>query len=436
MFSGKSEELIRRMVRYQIGRIASQTFKPAIDDRYSKAQVVSHSALSVAAEPVADSAALLRAVQGRTEVVGIDEGQFFDMGLVEVVERLAAARKRVIVAGLDLDYLGRPFEPIPTLMTRAEYVTKTLAVCHRCGGAACEHSEPPSARHVLVDYAPTGTPRWEDFAQVCLEARHPEVDRLYEDPPAFVTLFDDAATLRSRLLGAFEAPGYELLGQVRAGFFPILAREGEGRGVLAVTFQAAGARGSAGRLRLGLNILGRLPGGGSLDLLWDRSRDVPWSRAVRWAQGALSVAGEAPSGRSGAPERREGLERRVEGILRGLARRLERDRRGRARRTSHAEERHRSGERPTRKALDDIRGARAEEILRDERNGTLVVPGDRGRIHFFTADGKLVSSVRYSRDAIERKRKLGLWRDASRSEAEAFLDRLRGTSSLGGPRDA
>ncbi len=135
MFSGKSEELIRRMVRYQIARVPTQTFKPAIDDRYGQAQVVSHSALSVAAEPVADSAALLRAVQDRTAVVGIDEGQFFDMGLVEVVERLAAAEKRVIVAGLDLDYLGRPFEPIPTLMTRAEYVTKSLAVCHRCGGA-------------------------------------------------------------------------------------------------------------------------------------------------------------------------------------------------------------------------------------------------------------------------------------------------------------
>jgi len=135
MFSGKSEELIRRMVRYQIARVPTQTFKPAIDDRYGQAQVVSHSALSVAAEPVADSAALLRAVQERTVVVGIDEGQFFDMGLVEVVERLAAAEKRVIVAGLDLDYLGRPFEPIPSLMTRAEYVTKSLAVCHRCGGA-------------------------------------------------------------------------------------------------------------------------------------------------------------------------------------------------------------------------------------------------------------------------------------------------------------
>jgi thymidine kinase len=122
------------MVRYQIARIPTQTFKPAIDDRYATAEVVSHSSLSVAAEPVADSGALLRAVQDRTVVVGIDEGQFFDFGLVEVVERLAASGKRVIVAGLDLDYLGRPFEPIPTLMTRAEYVTKSLAVCHRCGG--------------------------------------------------------------------------------------------------------------------------------------------------------------------------------------------------------------------------------------------------------------------------------------------------------------
>jgi thymidine kinase len=135
MFSGKSEELIRRITRYQIARLATQTFKPIIDDRYATDEVVSHSRLSVAAEPVTDSAELVRRVQDRTVVVGIDEAQFFDDGLVEVVERLAGAGKRVIVAGLDLDYLGRPFEPIPTLMTRAEYVTKSLAVCHRCGGA-------------------------------------------------------------------------------------------------------------------------------------------------------------------------------------------------------------------------------------------------------------------------------------------------------------
>lgn len=135
MFSGKSEELIRRITRYNIARIATQTFKPLIDDRYSTDQVVSHSSLSTAAEPVADSAELLSRVLDRTVVVGIDEAQFFDDGLVEVVTMLAEVGRKVIVAGLDLDYLGRPFEPIPTLMTRAEYVTKSLAVCHRCGGA-------------------------------------------------------------------------------------------------------------------------------------------------------------------------------------------------------------------------------------------------------------------------------------------------------------
>jgi thymidine kinase len=134
MFSGKSEELIRRITRYHLARVPTQTFKPALDDRYSTTEVVSHSRLSTDAEPVADSQSLLAAVADRTVVVGIDEGQFFDDGLIEVVMSLAAAGKRVIVAGLDLDYLGRPFEPIPSLMLRAEYLTKALAVCHRCGG--------------------------------------------------------------------------------------------------------------------------------------------------------------------------------------------------------------------------------------------------------------------------------------------------------------
>lgn len=134
MFSGKSEELIRRITRYTIARIPTQTFKPALDVRYATNEVVSHSSLSTAAEPVADSEELLARVKPATVVVGIDEAQFFDQGLVDVVARLAAAGKKVIVAGLDLDYLGRPFEPIPSLMIRAEYVTKSLAVCHRCGG--------------------------------------------------------------------------------------------------------------------------------------------------------------------------------------------------------------------------------------------------------------------------------------------------------------
>lgn len=134
MFSGKSEELIRRVTRIRIARLAVQTFKPALDVRFAESSVVSHSQHTIDAIPVSGSGELLRAVDDPTVVVGIDEGQFFDEGLVEVAERLAAAGKQVIVAGLDTDYLRRPFEPIPSLCGRAEFVTKMLAVCHKCGG--------------------------------------------------------------------------------------------------------------------------------------------------------------------------------------------------------------------------------------------------------------------------------------------------------------
>ncbi|MCS6799806.1 MAG: thymidine kinase [Myxococcota bacterium] len=136
MFSGKTEELIRRLRRARIARQRVQIFKPRIDGRYHASRVVSHSEQSIDAEPVADSAELLRCVALETRVVGIDEAQFFDAGLVEVCERLAAVGIRVIVAGLDQDYLGRPFEPMPALLAVAESVTKTLAICARCGAPA------------------------------------------------------------------------------------------------------------------------------------------------------------------------------------------------------------------------------------------------------------------------------------------------------------
>jgi thymidine kinase len=134
MFSGKSEELIRRVTRSRIARVPVQTFKPSLDIRFSDGEVVSHSLMKMDAIPVSGSDELLRAVDDATLVVGVDEGQFFDLGLVDVAERLADAGKQVIVAGLDTDYMRRPFEPIPTLSGRAEFVTKMLAVCHRCGG--------------------------------------------------------------------------------------------------------------------------------------------------------------------------------------------------------------------------------------------------------------------------------------------------------------
>jgi thymidine kinase len=136
MFSGKSEELIRRLRRAQIAKQRVQIFKPAIDVRYSQDQIVSHSDMKIPSEPVNTSAELLARVAADTEVVGIDEGQFFDAELPAVVIRLANEGKRVIVAGLDQDYLGKPFEPMPQLLAIAEYITKTLAICMVCGGPA------------------------------------------------------------------------------------------------------------------------------------------------------------------------------------------------------------------------------------------------------------------------------------------------------------
>ncbi len=136
MFSGKSEELIRRLRRAQIARQRVQVFKPRLDDRFSKGQIVSHSEVTIASEAVSTAQEILDAIEDRTEVVGIDEGQFFDAGLVEVCEKLANLGKRVIVAGLDTDYRGQPFDPIPSLLAVAEYITKTLAICVRCGNPA------------------------------------------------------------------------------------------------------------------------------------------------------------------------------------------------------------------------------------------------------------------------------------------------------------
>ncbi len=136
MFSGKSEELIRRVRRAQIARQSVQLFKPRIDSRYSAGEIVSHSDMKMPSQVVEKAAEILAGVQPGTEVVGIDEGQFFDGSLVEVADALANRGLRVIVAGLDQDFRGRPFEPMPQLMAIAEYVDKTLAVCMRCGAPA------------------------------------------------------------------------------------------------------------------------------------------------------------------------------------------------------------------------------------------------------------------------------------------------------------
>jgi len=135
MYSGKTEELIRRLRRAQIARQRVEIFKPAIDDRYAKDQIVSHSEVKIPSRAVKSAKDVLRWAH-EAQVIGIDEGQFLGPGLLEVCERLARQGKRVIVAGLDQDYMGKPFEPMPQLLAIAEYITKTLAICVVCGNPA------------------------------------------------------------------------------------------------------------------------------------------------------------------------------------------------------------------------------------------------------------------------------------------------------------
>ena len=136
MFSGKSEELIRRLRRAAIAKQRVQVFKPAIDRRYDDTRIMSHSAQSLDAVALPDVEGLVRAVVAGTQVVGIDEAQFFGPTLVSAVQRMADGGVRVIIAGLDQDYLGRPFEPVPQLLAIAEQITKCSAICTQCGGTA------------------------------------------------------------------------------------------------------------------------------------------------------------------------------------------------------------------------------------------------------------------------------------------------------------
>lgn len=135
MFSGKTEELIRRMRRARLAKLDVEIFKPEIDTRYHELDIISHDSNSIASTPVAHSSAIL-SLSKTTKVVGIDEAQFFDDGLPDVCNELANRGIRVIVAGLDMDFKGRPFGPVPALMAIAEHVTKVHAVCVRCGAPA------------------------------------------------------------------------------------------------------------------------------------------------------------------------------------------------------------------------------------------------------------------------------------------------------------
>jgi thymidine kinase len=163
MFSGKTEELIRRLKRAQIAKQKVEIFKPETDVRYHQEKVVSHDANEIHSTPVPSSANLLLMVND-VQVVGIDEAQFFDMELINVCNQMANMGIRVIVAGLDMDYTGKPFGPLPGLMATAEYVTKVHAVCVKCGNLA-NHSHRIVPNNNLVHLGETES--YEPLCRTC-----------------------------------------------------------------------------------------------------------------------------------------------------------------------------------------------------------------------------------------------------------------------------
>ena len=171
MFSGKTEELIRRMKRAQYARQKVEIFKPSVDKRYDDEQVVSHDDNSIQSTPVKKSMEIL-SLANNIEVVGIDEAQFFDKHLGAVCNHLANKGGRVIVAGLDMDYLGNPFGPLPELMATAEHVTKVHAICLKCGNIA-NHSHRLNTKESLIQLGEKEA--YEPLCRDCFSALFPSV---------------------------------------------------------------------------------------------------------------------------------------------------------------------------------------------------------------------------------------------------------------------
>jgi thymidine kinase len=183
MFSGKTEELIRRVKRALYGKQKVQVFKPKVDNRYDEAQVVSHSRHKIVSTPIERAGEILFHLRDDTQVVAIDEVQFFGDELVAVCEDLAAKGLRVICAGLDQDYQAKPFEPMPKLLAVAEYITKELAICVVCGNPANRSQRiSPRGDRVVVGSVETYEARCRRcFVPSPVEATAPETLDLFED---------------------------------------------------------------------------------------------------------------------------------------------------------------------------------------------------------------------------------------------------------------
>jgi hypothetical protein len=294
--------------------------------------------------------------------------------------------------------------------------------CYWCRSNACEHGGPRTPRDVFIGYEPTGRPRFNDFADLALARGDPRIEGIYRDPPEPISIYDSGKTLRADQLPIFGggSVSFNILGQVTVGYLPFVSRRPGERRVFSITFQATEARRRDGGILLDLNVLGRPPDG-TLEGWIDTAFDGAVLAAVRRARRRIRELGRRQRG----ARNRDALEAGVEPFLNELAKTLERFCRQAGRRTNHVRDRRRQGDRPTRMALEDARLARTGGLFWDERHGTYIVLGPRGRTHVFNPSGRHITSVSYSRESIVRKQKQRHWRELDAAEIEAFQEVVR-----------
>jgi hypothetical protein len=295
------------------------------------------------------------------------------------------------------------------------------AYCYRCESSDCPHGAPAAPQKVFSGYSSTGQPRWPDFSQLLIEKRHGDAAAVF-DPGrrGLSSIFLPGEELRSGQLAVFGGTSktYVIHGQVALGFLRTATPAGEPVERAALTVQAVEVRGDGGRPRLALNVLGRLPDGTeTMESLedWRHERLVSALSSARRNLARLSPSVSRVRGQD--------FEEKVAGILKRMARSLQRTARQGTRRTDHAEARRRQ-QRPTAKAVEDAAAATDDRRLRDDREGTVVVMGPLGRIHFFSPEGRHVTSLNMRREEIDGRVRRRRWQPLQPPVAREFKKRI------------
>lgn len=287
--------------------------------------------------------------------------------------------------------------------------------CFRCSSSGCEHSSPPSPLHVFKGYDATGRPEWQELAQTLIDERDDRVDQLYLKPPRLVARFQLGRSLKGRQLAAFgkASLSYSILGQVVAGYLQLKDQR------LAITLQVVEGRTRNGELSLKLNPISHSLDGGYLIEWLSAERSASLFRAIQIAERELSkIEQQVIAARSARDHERANREMgRIPGVLQRLVEGLERGDRQGERRTRHVEARRRE-QRPVHKAMEDVASVGAGSCYYDEKAGTYVVVGERGRTHAFNDKGRHVTSFMLKPGAVEFRLRTRRWRRVEAGEWE------------------